>query len=436
MSLGIRVYVDEVPERELADKRRILAALGEQCAQRELDLTTTRAEMESFRVRYWKLVAPLYARLDEIESEIKAYEATLDPESTSARAEAEEAREKAAKSRREADLSDDEPEPAAFEASDELKKAYRRAAKAIHPDRAVDDEDRVRRNDIMARVNKAYEERDLDEIERLIDAYHAGLQPEPKLSTRESITLAEKQIAALKQRLVEIEKELMALMESDLAKLMRDVERGEAKGLNPLRELATQLEEKIAQALERLRTVRARAQGVDPRQRDEADRSVDEPVAAQLPPDEAAPPNEGTGGRTSPEDVFHTGSRIHATERGEKVRSKSEVIIANLLNQLEILYFYEFPLEGVVEPGIRRPSFLMQDAKGAILMWEHLGTPSDPAYTEKWEAKLEWYKKNGFALDETLFVTTDEMDGTLNPRKLQRVAEQIVARVSGEIGAA
>src|SRR6185503_4472294 len=81
---------------------------------------------------------------------------------------------------------------------------------------------------------------------------------------------------------------------------------------------------------------------------------------------------------------------IHHTSRGEAVRSKSEVIIANLLHAKSIDYHYEHPLElgGVV----KYPDFTIEDDDtGTTYYWEHCGLMHDPAYHRRWTEKLGWY---------------------------------------------
>jgi hypothetical protein len=50
--------------------------------------------------------------------------------------------------------------------TEELKKLFRAAAMRVHPDLAVDDEDRERRTALMRSVNRAYETRDVDALRR------------------------------------------------------------------------------------------------------------------------------------------------------------------------------------------------------------------------------------------------------------------------------
>ena len=70
------------------------------------------------------------------------------------------------------------------------------------------------------------------------------------------------------------------------------------------------------------------------------------------------------------------------------MRSKSEVIIANLLHANRINYRYEEPLE--VGGLTKLPDFtIVDDNTGERYYWEHLGMLSDGAYRRRWEEKVE-----------------------------------------------
>ncbi len=111
---------------------------------------------------------------------------------------------------------------------------------------------------------------------------------------------------------------------------------------------------------------------------------------------------------------------IHRTTRRELVRSKSEVIIANLLHAKGIDYRYEEPLE--IDGVIKFPDFTIEDDDtGERYYWEHLGMLSDIGYRRRWEEKVEWYKGHGISLQEdgggpegTLIVTEDSADGGID----------------------
>jgi ATP-dependent DNA helicase RecQ len=84
---------------------------------------------------------------------------------------------------------------------------------------------------------------------------------------------------------------------------------------------------------------------------------------------------------------------IYTTDKeGDKVRSKSEVIIANLLYKNDIEYQYEEPL--VYEPSKKpiKPDFTIM-RNGKKYFWEHLGFIGDDAYDASWTFKLNIYEK-------------------------------------------
>lgn len=120
---------------------------------------------------------------------------------------------------------------------------------------------------------------------------------------------------------------------------------------------------------------------------------------------------------------------IHRTARGEMVRSKSEVIIANILYAQQIDYVYEQPLVGA-DGRIKYPDFTFEDAEmGLTYYWEHLGLLHQPAYRQRWEDKLAWYAQEGILpLEEgggargTLVTTRDTENGAMH-------ADEIVALV-------
>lgn len=125
-------------------------------------------------------------------------------------------------------------------------------------------------------------------------------------------------------------------------------------------------------------------------------------------------------------EVAYADHLVHKTIRGEMVRSKSELVIANYLynNGLE-LYKYERKLEGDVAPGILRPDFSFIDDAGDVIIWEHLGMMDRDDYKKGWEWKQEWYEKNGFIQGENLF-STQEVGG-FNMEEIENIAKKVKA---------
>lgn len=99
---------------------------------------------------------------------------------------------------------------------------------------------------------------------------------------------------------------------------------------------------------------------------------------------------------------------IYRTSRGEMVRSKSELLIAERLFNLGINYQYERILEGTVRSGTLRPDFSFIDDAGNLIVWEHLGRMDRADYRDGWEWKRQWYAQNNFAEGRNLFTSNEE----------------------------
>lgn len=118
---------------------------------------------------------------------------------------------------------------------------------------------------------------------------------------------------------------------------------------------------------------------------------------------------------------------IHKTRRGDSVRSKSEVIIADLLYSKGIDYKYKPPFSG--SDGSRRYlDFTFEDTElGLQVCWEHLGMMQQPDYRRRWEAKLAWSRvqdvlphSEGGGSGGTLIITQDDANGGVSsPTRLR-----------------
>ena len=73
------------------------------------------------------------------------------------------------------------------------------------------------------------------------------------------------------------------------------------------------------------------------------------------------------------------------------LRSKSEVIIANLLHERQIPFLYEEPLFAG-DGTLRLPDFTVT-WRGQTFYWEHLGLLDLTEYAKAWESKRIWYER-------------------------------------------
>ena len=89
----------------------------------------------------------------------------------------------------------------------------------------------------------------------------------------------------------------------------------------------------------------------------------------------------------------HILGRIYSTTKGDLVRSKSEVIIANLLYQYGIDYEYESKLKYDQDKPAIEPDFTIILSNGEKIYWEHLGMLGLEGYDNSWLKKQEIYNK-------------------------------------------
>jgi len=124
--------------------------------------------------------------------------------------------------------------------------------------------------------------------------------------------------------------------------------------------------------------------------------------------------------------------KIYETQRGETVRSKSEVIIANLLYQYseDLDYKYERPLilhENNGKEVIIHPDFtIINKHTGKIHYYEHAGKMDDPRYAIDFVKKIEMYSANGILQGRELWVTYETAGMPLRMGNVRRIAESIL----------
>ena len=114
---------------------------------------------------------------------------------------------------------------------------------------------------------------------------------------------------------------------------------------------------------------------------------------------------------------------IHRTLRDEFVRSKSEVIIANMLHENGIPYEYEKEL---VINGIKKlPDFTIDDVEsGKTWYWEHCGMMNNASYQKHWEEKKAFYESNGIEEEKNLIATYDDENGGIDSVKIKNIIQE------------
>ena len=171
---------------------------------------------------------------------------------------------------------------------------------------------------------------------------------------------------------------------------------------------------------------------------------------------------------------FDADGPVLMTARGERVRSKSEIIIADALFRRGIPYRYEYPhelLAGACDAGAargveashaagdhaggaragcrgaggslagRRGDLRARGCKRVVVypdftclnvrthqefVWEHFGMIDVPEYCQNMASKMEMYLQNGFCMGKNFVMTTETHDRPLNSMMVEKMLEQLV----------
>lgn len=243
-------------EIELNRKRTLLERLKDRLATREEELADLRAELEQFEAKYTMEVGRLYAELDAVEAEIAEEEVKVHPDDDEIKHKAEEARRRAEESAAQADKENWEGCSFRWQPTLEAKKAYHKLARLIHPDLALDADERERRHDLMAKLNDAYSAGDQILLNKLVEDYRDSPDLVKGDSIGDELIRAIRQIAQVKNRLDEIKREKNISELSELFVLQRRVNAEMLEGRNLLKQMAERTRTHIKKAHRRLASLR------------------------------------------------------------------------------------------------------------------------------------------------------------------------------------
>ena len=120
----------------------------------------------------------------------------------------------------------------------------------------------------------------------------------------------------------------------------------------------------------------------------------------------------------------------YLTVKGEAVRSKSEILIADTLNRMNIPYHYEFPIKLLSEDGRKitvHPDFLCLNPRTRKeYIWEHFGRMDDIEYITNTVRKLNLYARNGILPGKNLITTHETAEQPLNTKLIKKIVEEFL----------
>lgn len=119
---------------------------------------------------------------------------------------------------------------------------------------------------------------------------------------------------------------------------------------------------------------------------------------------------------------FSNDTQYYSNE-GVRVRSKSELIIANQLEYYGIPYKYEKPL--VLYGNIKmRPDFECLNIRTREeLLWEHLGMMDNISYANKNVNKINIYQQNGFFPGKNMILSFETSTNSLSSKTVNSLIE-------------
>lgn len=131
------------------------------------------------------------------------------------------------------------------------------------------------------------------------------------------------------------------------------------------------------------------------------------------------------------ENSSDTGAAIHpkglkyVTLNGTLVRSKSEVIIANILSERRIPFSYELPLRiGNIDYV---PDFTVRNVRtGQTFVWEHFGMMDKPGYLQNTLTKMNIFLNNGYIPNINLITTFETEEHGLDSRYVDSLVNQFL----------
>ena len=123
---------------------------------------------------------------------------------------------------------------------------------------------------------------------------------------------------------------------------------------------------------------------------------------------------------------YYPEERVYPTKKDEFVRSKSEVLLADMYYELGIPYRYEAELR--LKNGKRKyPDFTLLNIKTRkVIYHEHLGLMDNEEYRKMNYAKLDEYQKSGIYMGKKLIITYEGEGCYLNIKDIKRMVQNVM----------
>lgn len=113
------------------------------------------------------------------------------------------------------------------------------------------------------------------------------------------------------------------------------------------------------------------------------------------------------------------------SKKGTPLRSKSEVLIANILEENDLPYRYDAEM---TSSGKKiSPDFIIKNPfNGKTIIWEHFGALNEPNYAKKMNDKMKLYLNNGYSPFETIIYTFEFDIMVTDNKRIKDLVENII----------
>jgi len=157
-------------------------------------------------------------------------------------------------------LDDEENQPDIANLS--LKSLYRGVAKAVHPDLASDEADRIRRQELMALANEAYQAGNRQVLSDLLSEWEQAPVYSSELDVAMELVRVIRQIALVEQNIHAMIRQIEELKQTDIYLFKLRVDESIGDGLDIMAEMAAKLDMDIARIRRRLMTLRGEGESL------------------------------------------------------------------------------------------------------------------------------------------------------------------------------
>ncbi len=118
-------------------------------------------------------------------------------------------------------------------------------------------------------------------------------------------------------------------------------------------------------------------------------------------------------------------NKVYDTRKGEKVRSKSEAILADLFYELKIPYHYEKPLK-FNDGSYRYPDFtLLKVRTREEIYLEHFGLLDNEEYLANSLHKLDEYRRNDIYPGKNLLFTYETLENPFDIKGIRKMIKDL-----------